>query len=143
MVKFTFCPTRDFNELRVPKMNTLQLLRDGASQQLCASAEGAGVFIGMGLMLREGLLVLFAITGLSTMAQAQPKILTLACEGTIKFISSREQTPVSTAMTPDAPSYRASGTIDRVTGAVVAFVESHESQEMCSLKCKSPAQRIF
>jgi hypothetical protein len=22
MVKFTFCPTRDFNELRVPKMNT-------------------------------------------------------------------------------------------------------------------------
>ena len=27
MVKFTFCPTRDFNELRMPKMNSLQLLR--------------------------------------------------------------------------------------------------------------------
>jgi len=125
-------------------------------------------------MLREGLLALLAITGLSTMAQAQPKTVTLACEGTIEFISSREQTPISaniiidlTSQTgefdghpirfssvtdthvsfdgndPDAPSYRASGTIDRVTGAVVAFVESHESQEMYSLKCKPPAQRIF
>ena len=125
-------------------------------------------------MLREGLLALLAITGLSTMAQAQPKTVTLACEGTIKFISSREQTPISASIIidltsqtgefdghpirfssvtdthvsfdgndPDAPSYRASGTIDRVTGAVVAFVESHESQEMYSLKCKPPAQRIF
>jgi len=125
-------------------------------------------------MLREGLLALLAITGLSTMAQAQPKTVTLACEGTIKFISSREQTPISASIIidltsqtgefdghpvrfssvtdthvsfygddSDAPSYRASGTIDRVTGAVVAFVESHESQEMYSLKCKPPAQRIF
>ena len=125
-------------------------------------------------MLREGLLVLLAITGLSTMAQAQPKTVTLACEGTIKFISSPEQTPISASIIidltsqtgefdghpirfssvtdthvsfygddSDAPSYRASGTIDRVTGAVVAFVESHESQEMYSLKCKPPAQRIF
>ena len=125
-------------------------------------------------MLREGLLALLAITGLSTMAQAQPKTVTLACEGTIEFISSRQQTPISASIIidltsqtgefdghpvrfssvtdthvsfygddSDAPSYRASGTIDRVTGAVVAFVESHESQEMYSLKCKPPAQRIF
>ena len=38
MVKFTFCPIRDFNELRAPKMNTLQLLRDELSQQLWATA---------------------------------------------------------------------------------------------------------
>ena len=143
-------------------MNTAQARKKRAS------------LLGMGLMLREGLLALLAITGLSTMAQAQPKTVTLACEGTIKFISSREQTPISASIIidltsktgefdghpirfssvtdthasfdgndPDAPSYRASGTIDRVTGAVVAFVESHESQEMYSLKCKPPAQRIF
>jgi len=125
-------------------------------------------------MLWEGLLALLAVTGLSTMAQAQPKTVTLACEGTIKFISSREQTPISASIIIDltsqtgefdghpvrfssvtdthvsfsgdnseAPSYRASGTIDRVTGAVVAFVESHESQEMYLLKCKPPAQRMF
>ena len=143
-------------------MNTAQARKKRAS------------LLGMGLMLREGLLVLLAITGLSTMAQAQPKTVTLACEGTIEFISSREQTPISASIIidltsqtgefdghpirfssvtdthvsfngddSDAPSYRASGTIDRVTGAVVAFVESHESQEMYSLKCKPPAQRIF
>ena len=143
-------------------MNTAQARKKGAS------------LLGMGLMLREGLLALLAITGLSTMAQAQPKTVTLACEGTIKFISSREQTPISASIIidltsqtgefdghpirfssvtdthvsfdgndPDAPSYRASGTIDRVTGAVVAFVESHESQEMYLLKCKPPAQRMF
>ena len=143
-------------------MNTAQARKKRAS------------LLGMGLMLREGLLALLAITGLSTMAQAQPKTVTLACEGTIKFISSPEQTPISASIIidltsqtgefdghpvrfssvtdthvsfdgndPDAPSYRASGTIDRVTGAVVAFVESHESQEMYSLKCKPPAQRIF
>ena len=143
-------------------MNTAQARKKRAS------------LLGMGLMLREGLLALLAITGLSTMAQAQPKTVTLACEGTIKFISSREQTPISASIIidltsqtgefdghpirfssvtdthvsfngddSDAPSYRASGTIDRVTGAVVAFVESHESQEMYSLKCKPPAQRIF
>ena len=122
-------------------------------------------------MLREGLLALLAVT---TMAQAQPKTVTLACEGTIEFISSRQQTPISASIIIDltsktgefdghpirfssvtdthasfsgdnyeAPSYRASGTIDRETGAVVAFVESHESQEMYSLKCKPPAQRMF
>ena len=143
-------------------MNTAQARKKRAS------------LLGMGLMLREGLLALLAVTGLSTMAQAQPKTVTLACEGTIEFISSREQTPISASIIidltsqtgefdghpirfssvtdthasfdgndPDAPSYRASGTIDRVTGAVVAFVESHESQEMYSLKCKPPAQRIF
>ena len=122
-------------------------------------------------MLREGLLALLAVT---TMAQAQPKTVTLACEGTIEFISSRQQTPISASIIIDltsktgefdghpirfssvtdthasfsgdnseAPSYRASGTIDRETGAVVAFVESHESQEMYLLKCKPPAQRMF
>ena len=141
-------------------MNTAQARKKRAS------------LLGMGLMLREGLLALLAV--ISTMAQAQPKTVTLACEGTIKFISSWEQTPISASIIidltsqtgefdghpirfssvtdthasfdgndPDAPSYRASGTIDRVTGAVVAFVESHESQEMYSLKCKPPAQRIF
>jgi hypothetical protein len=55
-------------------------------------------------MLRKGLLVLLAITGLSTMAQAQPKIVTLACEGTIKFISSREQTPISASIIIDLTS---------------------------------------
>jgi hypothetical protein len=38
MVKFTFYPTRDFNELRVPKMNTLQLLRDEPHNKLWATA---------------------------------------------------------------------------------------------------------
>jgi hypothetical protein len=125
-------------------------------------------------MLREGLLALLAVAGLSTMAQAQPKTVTLACEGTRKLVSSQQQTPISASIiidltsqtgefdghpirfssvtdthvsfngdNSDAPAYRASGTIDRVTGAVVAFVESHERQEMYSLKCKPPAQRMF
>ena len=39
MVKFTFCPIRDFNELRVPKINTLQLLRDELHNSLGNSIE--------------------------------------------------------------------------------------------------------
>jgi hypothetical protein len=55
-------------------------------------------------MLWEGLLALLAVTGLSTMAQAQPKTVTLACEGTIEFISSREQTPISASIIIDLTS---------------------------------------
>ena len=39
LVKFTFCPTRDFNELRVAKMNSLQLLRDELHNNSSSSIE--------------------------------------------------------------------------------------------------------
>jgi hypothetical protein len=59
-VKFTFCPTRDFNELRVPKMNILQLLWATASSDVILDG-----FEGLGLLSRTYVDLLFKIVVLS------------------------------------------------------------------------------